>query len=205
MLNEGVDGFGIPLFEDEGMKTFLPKDMIMLDCEMTGVVPERDSLLQLAMLHLTLEGKQYNVVGEPLVLYFPYDGEPENEFQKKYLSDIFKQCNESTLTDEQAKEEIENFLGPLKGKVIPVGDCVPVDMMFLYARGILDRPDIINDKQTPGTFHYEFFDLNAPKALARAKMGKKFKVKGLDDGIHDALVDCQNQTKELNEYLKILL
>lgn len=205
MLNEQVDPFGIPLKEDDEMKGFLPKDLVMVDCEMTGVVPERDALLQVAMLKLKLKENQYEIEGEPLVLYFPFDGQPSNDFQKKYLSDIFKECNESTLTDEEAKKQIETFLGPLKGKVIPVGDCVPVDMMFLYARGVLDRPDIIDDKQTPGTFHFEFFDLNAPKALARQKAGKKFKVPGLDDGIHDALVDCENQTKELNEYLKILL
>lgn len=204
-LTEYVDHFGMPLQEKEDDEMLLPKDLIMIDCEMSGVVPERDSLLQVAMLHLKLEGKQYQVTGDPLVQYYPYDGEPENGFQKKYLSEIIKKCNESTLTDEEARSQIEGFLGNLKGKVTPVGDCVPTDMAFLYARGVIDRPDIKDDKQVPGTFHFEFFDLNSVKAIARQKAGKKFKVPGLDDGIHDALVDCQNQTKELNEYLKILL
>jgi len=187
-------------------ENFLPEDLVMIDCEMTGVVPERDHLLQVAMLKLKLKNNQYEIQGEPLVQYFPYDGQPENDFQREYLTDIFKKCNESILTDEEAKLQIESFLGPLKGKAIPTGDCVPTDMAFLYKRGLLDVPDIKDDEELPGTFHFEFFELNPLKAVARQKMAYKFDVAGVDkEGIHDALVDCENQTKELNMYLDVLL
>lgn len=204
MLNEyGIDSFGLPISEDK--QKFLPEYLIMIDAEMTGVIPERDHLLQLAMLKLKLNGMQYEIEGDPLVQYFPFDGQPENDFQKKYLKDIFKKCNDSVLSEEEARSQIESFLGSLKGKVQPTGDCVPCDMAFLFARGVIDRADIQDDKQVPGTFHFEYFELNPLKAFARQRMGKKFEVEGLDKNIHDALVDCQNQTKELNTYLKILM
>lgn len=186
---------------------FLPENLVMLDCEMTGVVPERDALLQVAMLKLKWAGNKYAAYDEPLVAYLHYEGQPETEFHKKYLSHIFKKCNASDLTPEKLKAQIHQWLGDLKGTVTPVGDCVPTDVSFLYAKGCADRPDISKDgKQIPGTFYYEFFDMNAAKALARQKVGEKFKVPGMDEeNIHDALVDCKNQLLELNKFIEVLL
>ncbi len=185
---------------------FLPQNLIMVDCEMTGVREDRDHLLQAAFTMLDFQNGQYVETKEPLVLYMPYAGQPENDFQKKFLTHIFKKCNESTLTPEQGKEQLHAWLGELKGKVTPVGDCVPTDIAFLKAAGLVDRPDIDDDGPIPGTFHYEFFDLNSVKAFARQLKGEKFAISGLDeDNIHDALVDCRNQTIELNAFVNVLL
>jgi oligoribonuclease (3'-5' exoribonuclease) len=192
-----------------GTESFLPDTLVMLDAEMTGVVPDRDKLLQIAMTMLKLKGNQYVEEGEPLVLYMQHDGKPQNDFQKQYLSKIFERCNESTLQPGEAKEAICQWLGEQKGKVTPAGDCVPTDVDFLRHAGCIDCPDIGDEGPIPGTFHYEYFDMNGIKALARHKMGKKEDVKemaGYDsEGAHDALVDCRNQTLELNHYMLALL
>lgn len=187
---------------------FLPDDLVMLDCEMTCVQPKRDDLLQVAMLKLKRNGYQYEVVGEPLVLYLKTDRKPETGFHKKYLAHIFELCNKSTTTPEMAKQRIESWLGDLRGRVTPTGDCVPTDVAFLLEKGLITAPDIVDDKPVPGTFHYEFADMNLPKAIARHKLRRKETDEeiGADkENIHDALVDCQNQLLELNFYLKACL
>ncbi len=199
LLEEAVDEFGIP----ESGKSFLPEKVVMLDCEMVGVVPERDDLLQIAMLKLVLKGGQYEESGEPLNLFLHSDQKPSNQFHKEHLMHVFDACNKSDITPDQAKKQIHEWLGDWKGKVQPCGDCVPTDMSFLYAKGCADRPDINDSGQVPGTFHYEFFDLNAVKAIARTKVGKKFEHDELP--AHDALNDCKNQLVELNHYLEVLL
>src|SRR5690554_5982897 len=137
---------------DNIKKTFLPEHLVMLDCEMAGVVPERDALLQVAMLRLRLQGNQYVVEGEPLVLYLQHEGQPQNSFHRKYLKHIFKRCNESDLQPEAAKEKICDWLGDLKGQVQPCGDCVPTDMAFLRAKGLIDPSDFDESgKPIPGT------------------------------------------------------
>ena len=190
-------------------ESFLPEDLIMVDLEMTGVVPDRDKILQIAMLRLKLNGDQYDEVGEPLVLYLQHDGEPENDFHREHLEHIFKQCNESKLQPLEAKELISEWLGDLKGKVTPCGDCVHTDLAFLHHHGVIDRGDIIDGEPAPGTLHYEAFDLNPLKAMARQRTGRKEEKRELagydEENVHDALTDCKNQLLELNHYMQILL
>lgn len=187
--------------------TFMPGQLVMVDCEMTGVVPERDALLQVAMLKLAWDGCQYVEFDAPYVGYLKYNGKPETDFHKKYLSHIFEICNKSELTPEIMKQQVHEWLGELKGTVTPAGDCVIADLSFLYQNRCIDRPDIAKDgSKLLGTFHYEIADMNLLKAVARQKVCNKIEVPGLDtEHIHDALVDCRNQTVELNAFLNILL
>ena len=181
---------------------FLPEKLIAVDCEMTGVVTKRDDLLQVAMVKCELKDNQY-VPGDSLVIYLHTDKKPTKEFDFKYLQGIFKKCNESMVDAEQAKQAVHDFLGDWKGKVMPFGDCVPTDVAFLLEKGLADCPDIGDEGPITGTFHYEFFEMNGIKALAREKTGKKEDL-GLTT-THDALQDCFDQLSELNYYLSVLL
>lgn len=187
------------------MESFLPEYLIMTDCEMVGVCPGRDALLQVAMLKLKLVGKEYKVVGKPLVAYLNHQGQPERDFHKKFLVHVFKRCNRSDLTPAKLKEIIHTWLGDLKGKVMPTGDCISTDIDFLLTNQCIDRSDIAaNGNPIPGTFHYESFDLNPIKIIARHKAGEKVKPE-VYPVEHDALADCVNQTIELNHWIKLLL
>jgi len=187
-------------------KIGLPDCLIMIDCEMTGVIPTTDHLLQVAALKLKWrpDKRKYYQDGPHFLVYLKHDGQPENDFHKKHLATIFKKCNKSETTPAMAKEQLHSWLGPLKGKTMPAGDCIPTDITFLYHNGIADYPDI--DKE--GTFHYEFFDMNSIKMIGRHILGAK-PIKGVDfrheEPEHDALMDCRNQTRELNFYLRLLL
>lgn len=194
---------------DDGQGMFLPEKLVMVDCEMDGVVSTRDNLLQVGAIKLSLNKaeKRYEQEGDAFLAYLHSDSKPTKGFHRKFLLDVFKKCNESDLKPEQFKEDFHGWLGDWKGEATPVGDCVPTDIAFLLAKGCIDPCDYDDDdKPVKGTFHYEFFDLNSVKAIARQKAGEKFKIDGENtEGIHDALVDCENQTLELNQYLKILL
>lgn len=183
-------------------QNFLPENLIMVDCEMTGPRPMQDELLQVAMVKLQLNGTTYEEVGEPLVIYMKWEGQPTTPFQKTYLKDIIAKCNESNITPEKAKVLVEEWLGDLLGNVVPVGDCVIADLRFLYQNNIIvDSYYDEENKQVPGTFHYEIFDMNSIKCIARTLWGEKKKPQGEDPNHHDALVDCRNQTLELNQIL----
>lgn len=187
-------------------KDFLPENLVMVDCEMTCVQPKRDELLQVAAIKLKRQGNQYVEVGEPLELFLKSDAKPSNDFHRKYLSHIFEKCNESDLDPGMAREKINAWLGDLRGKVMPCGDCVPTDMSFLYENGLIDPPDIGDEGQIEGSFHYEYWEMNPIKAIARHREGRKESLSDLDkENIHDALVDCRNQLVEMNHYLKVLL
>jgi oligoribonuclease (3'-5' exoribonuclease)/8-oxo-dGTP pyrophosphatase MutT (NUDIX family) len=189
------------------MESFLPENLVMIDGEFTNVNPKRDHLLQVAMLKLGLKNGQYEEIDEPLVLYMDYKGQPDRDFHREHLAHIFERCNESNLQPGEAKEQICKWLGDLKGKVQPVGDCVHKDMAFLIEKGLVDDSDIsIEGDPIPGTFHYENFEMHPIKSLARYKHGSKREVAGMDkENEHDALVDCRNQLLELNDSIKVLV
>jgi len=190
----------------------LPSNLIMVDLEMTGVNVQRDQPLQVAMLKLSLDyanGKFQYVVKDEFNCYIHNAAKPANGFHRKYMSNVYKLCNHSTEDLKSCKLKIAKFVGDWRGKVTPVGDCVITDLRFLFQNILIDSNDIIEDKQIPGTFHYEIWDMNMPKQIANQKLGRKMDKKDLPGynfkDVHDALVDCYNQTLELNYLLNILL
>jgi len=186
--------------------TFMPDRLVMIDCEMTGLDPKADDLIQIAAIKLELQGDQYIETGPDLNFFIHTDKQPASEFARKYMSDVYKQANESTVDYVQAKAILDSWLGDWKGEVSPCGDCVPTDVLFMYMKGVIGLSRYEGDTPVKGTFHYEYFDMNAIKALARQKKGYKFD-KELErlPGDHDALVDCRNQLVEMNAIIKVLL
>lgn len=184
---------------------FLPSQLIMIDLEMTGVNPDTDDVLQIAMLQLELDEKHkaYKAT-KSLNAFLKHKGSPTRDFDKKYLSHVYKRCNKSPLTPKAFKRTMHDWLGDLKGKVTPTGDCVPCDVEFLYRSGCADRNYFDeNDNSVEGSFHYEFFEINPLKIIAREILGEKDLVEKPHQE-HDALGDCRNQLLELNKCLSIL-
>lgn len=184
---------------------YLPSKLLMLDLEMSGLNPKKDDILQVAALKLELRNNQYvetdsfdMVLKNPIV--------PANDFQKKFQAPLFKRCNASPYTYEDLKDQFIKFLGSDAGKLSPCGDCVPTDVLFLYAKDIITLSHYEGDTPVDGTFHYEYFDMNAIKLVMRHKMGfKADKELKLLEGIHDGLVDCRNQLIEMNFIISKLL
>jgi oligoribonuclease (3'-5' exoribonuclease) len=185
---------------------FMPSRLVMIDCEMTGLDPKVDDVIQIAALRLLWEGDEYQVVEEPFNIFLHTDKQPQSEFARTHLTEIYKAANESPNSTDDAHGMLKTWLGDWYGKVSPCGDCVPTDILFLYMKNIISLSHFDGDTPVDGTFHYEFADMHFIKACARQKMGRKFDrdVPRLA-GDHDALVDCKNQLNEMNAIIKVLL
>jgi oligoribonuclease (3'-5' exoribonuclease) len=181
----------------------------MLDCEMSGLRPETDDLLQIAMLDLRLNNTGFQYVEVNYLNVYPYSAKkPVSSFDAEFLSEIYEEANRSEETADSLRMGIRTFVGQTEiGKVQPCGDCVPTDVSFLKAKGLIDSGYYtVDNVAVPGTFSYEFFEMNSIKTMARHRTGYKFdKQLPLAKGVHDALVDCRNQLIELNAIIKVLL
>lgn len=186
--------------------SFLPQQLVMIDCEMTGLNIPKDDIIQVAALKLQLKGNQYMIVDEPFNQFIHTDKEPESEFARTHMTEIYRKAQESKLNYQDIATLLKVWLGDWAGKVSPTGDCVSTDIMFLASKGVITTSYYDGDTPVEGTFFYEQFDLNPLKAVARTVAGSKFdkQLKRLP-GDHDALIDCKNQAMELNAFLGLLL
>jgi oligoribonuclease (3'-5' exoribonuclease) len=186
---------------------FLPPRLVMLDCEMTGLNPRKDDLIQIAALKLELQDRAYvQTSGPEFNIFIHTDQLPTSDFARKHMMHVYEGANASKINYIEARKLLDAWLGDWRGKVSPAGDCVPTDIMFMYMKGIIDISHYDGDTPVDGTFHYEYWDMNAIKAIARQKAGTKFdrQLPRLQ-GDHDALVDCKNQLTEMNGLIDMLL
>jgi len=189
--------------------SFLPEKLVMIDCEMTGLQLKSDIILQVAMLKLSLDSSNNYQIDSEFEGFMYTDRVPTSEFDKTYLKHIYQKCNNknTSRSPEELRYEIKNFIGKDRGTLMPVGDCVPTDIEFLLHAGLIDRNYYRNDRPIVGTLHYEFFEMNSLKLVARHRLGYKFdaNLSDIQEGKHDALVDCKNQLIELNAILNAIL
>jgi len=186
---------------------FMPERLVMLDCEMTGLDVPKDDLIQIAALKLELQGMSYVQTSDPeFNIFLHTDQVPKSDFARQHLSDIYRKANASKINYVEAHKLYNDWLGDWRGKVSPCGDCVPTDIMFMFAKGVITLSHYDGDTPVDGSHYYEFFDMNSIKAVARQKAGTKFdrQVPRIP-GDHDALVDCKNQLAEMNAIIAMLL
>lgn len=193
--------------EAVGHQQFLPQRLVMLDCEMTGLNVPVDDVIQIAALKLELQGGQYvQTSGPEFNIFLHTDKKPESEFARKNMGLIYEEANKSTINYVEARKLLHEWLGDWCGKVSPAGDCVPTDILFLFAKGVISLSHFDGDTPVEGSFHFEYWDMNAIKAIARQKAGTKFdRMLPRIPGDHDALVDCKNQLTEMNGIIAMLL
>jgi len=186
---------------------FLPKRLIMLDCEMTGLNPKQDDVLQVAALKLELVGTQY-VSTDEFNVFVHTDAQPNSEFALQHMAEVYRKSNRSNIGYAELKALLTRWLqlGQWLGQVSPCGDCVPTDVLFLWEKGVIDLSRYDGDVPIPGTFHFEYFEAHPLKMVARHLVGYAFdKELPRIPGDHNAMVDCRNQLTELNAILKALL
>jgi len=189
---------------------FLPERLVMIDCEMTGLDPRTDDLLQVAAIKLVWDPVGQGYAPLPLWpifnLYIRTDKEPISAFALEHMREVYEKCRASTYTLADARPLLAQWMSGWANEVSPTGDCVSTDILFLWEKGVIDLSRFEGDTSIPGTFFYEQFDINPVKALARHRVGSKFdKALPLLPGAHDALVDCENQLLELNAFIKVLI
>ncbi len=170
-----------------------PNALIWIDMEMSGLNPETDRVLEIAIV---ITDSQLNVVAEApvLVIHQPdavldvMDNWNKSTHKKSGLIDKVKAA---TLTEADAEAQMIAFLAQyVPSGVSPLcGNSVHQDRRFLVR--YLPRLDAY--------FHYRLIDVSTLKELARR--WKPEVISGLvKHGKHEALADIHESIEELRYY-----
>ena len=174
----------------------LPKsdqNLVWLDCEMTGLEPETERIIEIAVI-VTDAALQTRVEGPVLVIH-QSDAllAAMDDWNKRThgASGLIDKVRVSSLIEEQAQTELIAFLGQYVGRGISplCGNTVTQDRRFLvkYMRALDDY------------FHYRSIDVSTLKELAkrwRPDVHKAFKKRQS----HTALADVHESIDELVHY-----
>jgi oligoribonuclease len=169
------------------------QNLIWLDCEMTGLDPERDRLLEIAVI-VTSPDLAIRVEGPVLVIHQSdaqlalMDAWNQGTHGKSGLIDKVKA---STVTEEAAQTQVIEFLKQYvpKGSVPMCGNSIGQDRRFL----VKYMPTL------EAFFHYRNIDVSTLKELAkrwRPELVKAFKKQQK----HTALADVHESIDELDFY-----
>ena len=170
-----------------------PNHLIWLDMEMTGLNPDSDRIIEVAML---VTDSQLNIVAEAPVFVIHQSDDVLNGMddwnQNTHgKSGLTAKVKASTLEEPQAEEQILAFLKEYAAeRVSPMcGNTVHQDRRFL-ARWM---------PQVEAYFHYRNIDVSTLKELA--KRWKPEVARGVvKKGKHEALADIIESVEEMRYY-----
>ena len=170
-----------------------PDALIWIDMEMSGLNPETDRVLEIAIV---ITDAQLNVVAEaPVLVVHQSDAvlDAMDNWNKSThkKSGLIDRVRASTLTEAQAEDKMIEFLGQyVPSGTSPVcGNSVHQDRRFLVR--YLPRLD--------ACFHYRLIDVSTLKELARR--WKPEVLNGMvKHGRHEALADIHESIEELRYY-----
>jgi oligoribonuclease len=168
-------------------------NLLWLDMEMTGLDPDRDRIIEIAIV---VTDSQLNTVSEAPVLVVRQpdvvlDGMDEWNKSTHSRTGLIDKVKVSVLTEAAAEEQLLAFLAQhVPGKTSPMcGNSICQDRRFL-ARYM---------PRLEAYFHYRNLDVSTLKELARR--WKPDVAKGLvKQGKHEALADIYESIEELRHY-----
>lgn len=205
------------------------KKMFMVDIESTGTDIHVDSILEIALLELTLTegfwvpGRSYQTT-----VYCPL--QPESEFAKKFMAAKYLASNNADINRSHSDihEEMMTFINDCLGNpslfsplmVTMCGaNASGFDLPFLERTGILTKMtyQTVNGKDVPvGDFSYRVYEMTgaievmmdicgfADRKLALTTVQESYKMDMPAGREHEALYDCYKQTKLLNGIIQQL-
>jgi oligoribonuclease len=171
-------------------------NLVWLDMEMTGLDPQRDVILQAALIVTTKELT-------PLEEYSCDIWQPEPELAKMtpFVRDMHEKNGlidrvRASKLELQAAEKrlLERIAGWCQYPAILCGNSVGQDKRFI-------------DRHMPGLagyLSYRILDVSSVKLLARYWYGDGAVFQKPEEGEHDALVDIRNSIAELSHYRKTM-
>ncbi|MFZ3321677.1 MAG: oligoribonuclease [Usitatibacter sp.] len=179
----------------------MPQDktpLVWIDMEMSGLVPERDRILEVAMV---VTDSELNTIAEApvYVLHQPDEVLDAMDSWNKAThgkSGLVEKVRASTLTEAEVESQLIQFLKPLVGeRIAPLcGNTVHQDRRFM-ARYM---PAFDN------YLHYRIVDVSTLKELA--KRWRPDVLAGVSkEGRHEALADVQESIEELKHYRRTFL
>ena len=175
-----------------------PNNLVWIDMEMTGLQPDSDRVIEIAML---VTDPQLNILatGPVLVIHQPdevLDGMDAWNKSTHAKSGLIERVRASRLSEAEAERQAVEFLAPLvPASSSPMcGNSICQDRRFL-ARWL---------PRLEGYFHYRNLDVSTLKELV--KRWKPEIAKGLKkEGKHEALADILDSIEELKYYRKTVM
>jgi oligoribonuclease len=169
------------------------QNLVWLDCEMTGLNPEHDRIIEIAVI-VTDANLTQRIEGPVLVIHQSdalLDGMDKWNKGTHGKSGLIDKVKASALTEEDAEKELLAFLIRYvpKGSVPMCGNSIGQDRRFLVK--YMPKLEIF--------FHYRNLDVSTLKELAkrwRPDVYKSFKKKQR----HTALADVHESIDELVHY-----
>ena len=174
------------------MRTQQEGNLVWLDLEMTGLDPQRDVILQAALIVTTKDLA-------PLEEYACDIWQPEEELKKMtpFVRDmhekngLIERVRGSKLELQAAEKRLlERVAGWCAYPAVLCGNSVGQDKRFV-------------ERWMPGLagyLSYRIIDVSSVKLLARAWYGDMAMFQKPEEGEHDALVDIRNSIAELAHY-----
>ncbi|KAF8161264.1 ribonuclease H-like domain-containing protein [Crassisporium funariophilum] len=169
--------------------------LVWVDCEMTGLDPRKDKIIEIAVLitngnlELVDPGIQYVIKTDKKLL----DGMDEWCTEQHGRSGLTKSCIESPHTMEfvtgQALAYIKKWI-PTPRIGVLAGNSVHADRVFLAS----DMPDIVEH------LHYRIVDVSSIKELSRRWYAQQGIPPKVSESNHRALDDIRGSIKELQWY-----
>ncbi|CAK4031907.1 probable oligoribonuclease [Lecanosticta acicola] len=175
--------------------------LVWIDCEMTGLNAESDTIMSLACfitdanLNL-LEPNGY----EAIIQHNEAQMNAMGEWCRNHhgASGLTKACLASTITAEQASEELLDYVkkyAPERRRALLAGNTVHADKMFL-----LKEPW----KQVMSHLHHRILDVSAIKEAARRWAGQDVLKKSPQKaGKHEARADILESIEEARYYRQV--
>ncbi|MCO5142630.1 MAG: exonuclease domain-containing protein [Oligoflexia bacterium] len=195
----------------------VPNKMFMIDIETSGVDPQTEEVLQIAIIEMNfIHG--YWEKGKVFDLFLHTDRQPTTKFALLHMVDIYKKCNEAPkITKEEVRKKILDFCescGVLPPNIFFAGWNAGIfDIPFLAHHEYLLPAKYIDDKLV-GDCHYRIYEISGALQLIAnvkghneintiLKEAQKMSPK-LEGFRHNALYDCERQMHIINALIRMI-
>jgi len=176
------------------LKPLISDGLVWMDLEMTGLVVEKDTILELACVITDFDMNILHM-GPNLVVHHPENVlRRMNEWSQKQhnMSGLIDAVRNSGIHLLQAESQILEFLEThtIKGKLFLAGNSIQTDKRFL-------------EKHMPrlhSHFHYRVVDVSTLRELCKRWFPEMFSNAPLKSGNHRALEDILESMEELKYY-----
>lgn len=169
--------------------------LVWIDCEMTGLNPAQDALIEIAAL---VTDGELNVLGEGVDVVIHADDETLDRMPKVVRemhahSGLTEEVRSSTVTLEEAEERVLAYIR----EHVPDGGTAPLAGNTISAdRGFISRyMPTLN-----GHLHYRLVDVSSIKELVRRWYPRVYYAKPEKGLAHRALADIKESIAELDYY-----
>lgn len=194
------------------------KKQFMLDIETTGIDPQTEVVLQIAVIEMSFTKHGFWEKGRTFEIYQHTPRQPETDFAKTHMQEIYAHCNKAPeIPISKVREQLLQFFrdcGAEPPNVYICGWNVGIfDLPFLAHHGYL-VPAKYDNGVLKGDCHYRTYEISGVLQFTANLRGKvevnpiikeaekQFPLPA-EGNRHNAMYDCERQINILNGLLKM--